>query len=822
MGSMEPNLASAASRWAVALLAAACTMPAAAGVYIGQQAQPLHPGFSYQGVGGRVDIPLCPDTNLRVVARNVAAKYNRRSSGIGNLTPINSPEYPPPNTLSLEHVVMHEVGHALGLAHPNEELFSSGGRANAAGIAPSNPGPNGELDAQPGPDGVFGSEDDLRGDDVNRTPFPLSNNNSPFEVPAIVDDLSMSTDLSRRIRPGTWAMVPWKPVAQLLGLPDTQSVMMSSGGEWVSRPSPDEITLLKWIESGADGIASTIDDYQLFLYVVEPSGDPADIPPNCVHMAMAPINNSTTAGQTQFITPYLEGPAYSCFGSALCLRRSAITINANFNWHYPTSDTSNGEADYIPLAASDVVFTAPAQVEVNQGVLREVTFQVARQGGEEFPPGTQLTVTATNGVLSCVRADDRCSTQFDLSGKTLFDATVTVDGDGTPSSGAIFINVFVPNRDVARGRITVVDLAETLVLDFVPARVQLRTTGLPDDYPGLKVQWEARLRTSSIQTAVAGANIQIDSQYATFPDNLSTCRLTGPRSGISVAGPYFLDNATNAMGEATIEMEYLTNQSGDPVQAEAQCRFTYQPSSGPLIEGFMSITTDQVLASLTPNRTGATLRSVVEGAQEAFVFTTLDQLGQPLAEGRELTASCTAPAGNQVRFAPMAQPTVDATGAATLTVQASTADGTGFVEEVTCSVSADGVSRDVTIAPVLPAELVLSPESVYVPATDQVVGLEINVTVRVNDAFGDAMEGVPVSLSCPQAAAEGVDIVPVLPTTRSTDTGGLAQLSAAIVGVGRAGLATPVECSVSTANLFAPFLVEGQPFAIFRGGFEAP
>ncbi|MCK7594344.1 M10 family metallopeptidase domain-containing protein [Pseudomarimonas salicorniae] len=820
----EAKMLTSSCKWAVVLMAAAVTVPATAGVYLGQRDRPIHAGYAYQGVGGRVDIPLCPSEALHTATRNVAAKFNRRSNGLGNIAQFGDPEFPPSGAFSVESVLLHELGHAVGLGHPSEEVVAAGGQAQHTGIAPSNWGMNGSLDAEPGPDGVYGSEDDLRGDDVSLTPFPLSGNNSPFAVPSIVDDLEMTSDRARRVRPGTWPLVPWVGVSRLLGLPDTQSVMMTVVPQVTTRLSPDELTLLKWLESGADGVASSEDDYDLFFYVVAPSAPANERPPNCLTVSMVSLSSSALA-QTRYLVPWLESAVYTCFGSKLCVRQSAIEFNTRYTWHYPATDTSNGEADYVPLAAPDVVFTAPSQIEVNQGVAEEVAFQVARQGGEAFPAGTQLSLTHSNGVVSCASSEGRCATQFDLGGKTVFNATVTVDGDGTPSSGAIFINVFMPNRDVARGRITVVDLAETLVLDFVPSRVQLRTTGLPNianSEPYTTEQWVARLRTSSSNTPVQGAVIRGDISYSQGPGDLNFCRNTR-RQGIADRAIFRRDDTTDAMGGARFELEYGADGSGDPVQYEALCRYLYEPTSGPQIEGFMTITTDQVLASLTPDRTQVTLRTVMNGQQEAFAFSTLDQLGQPLAQGRELTASCDAPAGNQVQFTPVLPVAVDGSGVATLTVEASTAGGEAFVDQVTCSVAADGVSRSVTIAPVLPAELVLTPASIFLDAEQQVFGGEIEVYVRVNDAFGDAMPGVPVILTCPAPTGpDAAQLVPVLPTTRQTEGDGTVRMSAAFAHVGRLGLATPIDCTVRAAPQSALFRVEGQPFRIFLGGFEAP
>jgi hypothetical protein len=797
-----------------ALVAAASSVEA--GVYLGQSSRPIHPGFAYQGVGGRVDIPLCPTQQMYVATRNVAAKYNRRADGLDNVARPGDPEFPPAGALSVEHLLLHELGHAVGLDHPSEEVVSIGGSAQHQGIAPAGRGPNGVLDAAPGPDGIYGTEDDVRGDDVNRTPFPVGGENSPFEVPAIVDDLSMTTDLSRRARPGTWPLVPWVPVSRSLGLPDTQSVMMTAISDVRARPSPDEITLLKWSEAGAEGLAGTEDDYSLFFYVVAPD-DPR--PPECISVAMGHIDSSA-GGITRFNRPFMGSAISNCFGSALCVVSSSLVLNDRYTWHFPSSDTSNGEADFIPLEPSDAVFTSVEQVEVNLGIRKTVPVQIARQGGVAFPPGTRMTVTWTNGVVREMRVAGQSASIFDydLSGLTVLDAELAVEGDETPSSGAVFVNVFIPNRDVARGRITLVDLAETVVLDFVPARVQLNTTGISDSFPGLTRQWDVRLSTSATRTPLSG----VETGFALRPDLMfGPCQDVGAGNNIALFGPSFVDDQTDTDGRATASVEYTRYGANPDAQLNAECRFIHTLSTGQEIDGFVTVTTDQVLGTLTPDRAGVTLRSVAQGQQENFVLATLDQLGMAMAEGFELEASCSAPEANEVQFAPVGVPTTNAAGQATLTIEASTADGSAFTEEVTCTVGAHGVVQAITIAPVLPASIEVSPESVYILAAEHVAGAEIEVEATLRDSMGDLMADIPVTLSCVQPLDPGnTQIAPVMPGTRNTDAQGIATLTAAIAFVGVQGFSTPVECTVTSGNLSSTLMIEGQPFGIFESGFE--
>ncbi|NJL29951.1 MAG: hypothetical protein HC897_19675 [Thermoanaerobaculia bacterium] len=183
--------------------------------------------------------------------------------------------------------MLHELGHcAMALDHPERRVdisddgffeqtsFSaSWGEASVAGSI------------SPGFDLVRGSSDDTHEAPMGQVAENVSwfrrSDNDPFVVDStIIDRLTFSRSVTSGLPAGhSWAANGNRSISQLLGYPETQSVMygLLSPYQKYLGLTADDVNMVKMAQTGEDQLAGTPDDYTVELQIVGSCAEPHEV-----------------------------------------------------------------------------------------------------------------------------------------------------------------------------------------------------------------------------------------------------------------------------------------------------------------------------------------------------------------------------------------------------------------------------------------------------------------------------------------------------------------------------------------------------------------
>lgn len=346
---------------AAGLMASLASCRSHAGAYIFAETSDedfiTHP-TTYTGAGGNISVRICiapssPNSAaMEIPVQNNINIFNRLVPTTGNLLHGGSNNVPSSN-FDFESVALHEIGHCLGLAHVNAAsesgLSSPGIESTKARV-----GVNGVLDTDAGTDGIMGSSDDIRGDDINVHWFRISNND-PFTVDTIIDGTTYSRDSLDLPSGHSFAANAARAVSQLLGYGNTEAVMQQGTffDEAQRTLNHDDVATLKLAASGIDETDGTTDDYTITL---EYGGISAT---NC-DVSMSLTSTSSLAFCSvggSFIGPPVNGH--------LRVTNAVMEFGQGFNWYFndvtvnqPPVITAIGDQNITENATLDIAVSA--------------------------------------------------------------------------------------------------------------------------------------------------------------------------------------------------------------------------------------------------------------------------------------------------------------------------------------------------------------------------------------------------------------------------------------------------------------------------------
>ncbi len=284
----------------------------------------VHP-HGYQGTGGDVFVKVCitpgtPNQDQMVQSvRNAVATWNGMAPVTGNLSEGDQTGLAP-NEIDFESLMLHELGHCIGLGHPN----MSGGPGSSSDATVSGRGLNNSFDILAGSDYILGSQDDIRVDDINYHRFAPGVNDPFLSVGPVVDRSTYTRDLIHLPIGHTFAANAGRSVASRKGLPPTEAVMQQgvSAQEVQRQLVADDVDTLRYARSGLDGIQGTSDDYRMTL-VYDGIRTGCDIQVRQESLSPGALGYCTRGSMNTLSTGHFG------FGATATIR-----TNSNVNWHY--------------------------------------------------------------------------------------------------------------------------------------------------------------------------------------------------------------------------------------------------------------------------------------------------------------------------------------------------------------------------------------------------------------------------------------------------------------------------------------------------------
>lgn len=315
---------------------------------------------TFTGAGGEVVNSVCLNTSVLptgVSAATVEATllkairtWNRQRPVTRNLRAGGNNDIGS-SQIDYESTLLHEMGHCIGLSHPN--LASESGLDDPQRNATqARRGADNVFDTDDGADNIFGSADDVRDDDVNRFWFRIDSND-PMAFPSVIDPSTFSVDPSDLPGGQLFAANGDRAVLAALGYVNTESVMQQGqfNDEAQRRITPEDMSTLRIGMAGLDEIQGTADDYTLRLvYGGQVSSNTCDI--------------NVTFG-TAFASCSFSGTQVGPNANHRVLTSALIEMGRTTNWHFSQTENTAVAAAVDPTSP-DTGSTATVEVSVDR------------------------------------------------------------------------------------------------------------------------------------------------------------------------------------------------------------------------------------------------------------------------------------------------------------------------------------------------------------------------------------------------------------------------------------------------------------------------